>query len=318
MLSEKEKLLKRTYAQLRVLERRRKSKIFIYVENEQDHMCYPQRNFIFNKKPEFRNVDKLEILLHSGGGHAEYAYQLSKLFRRYCKQLNIIVPYFAKSAATLMCLAADVVYMGERAELGPLDVQITDPFEKGLDSFSPINEFKSMEFLRDYAIEMLEYYSIALVERAGMSVKEAFHEAMPAVASTMSPLYAKIDPSKIGSYRRSLAVAEEYAKRLLNGRKVANADGIAEKLVWKYPSHDFLIDRAEAKELGLPIVYLDVNQDDAFVEIVRNILRTGESIYAFTKADEKKRKTTTTTRKKQAASKKPASTAGGATKLKAA
>src|SRR6266404_4355925 len=315
MLSEKEKLLKRAYAQIGILERRRKSKIFMFIENVQDHMCYPQLNLIFNQKAKFKNVDKLEILLHSGGGHAECAYQLSKLFRRHCKQLNIIVPILAKSAATLMCLAADTIYMGERSELGPLDVQITDPFEKGLDSFSPINEFKSMEFLRDYAIEMLEYYAIALVERAGMSVKEAFHEAMPAVANTMSPMYAKIDPSKIGSYRRSLAVAEEYAKRLLNARKVANSDAIAEKLVWKYPSHDFLIDRAEAKEIGLPIVHLDVNQDDAFVEIVRNVLKTGESIYAFTKADEKKHKTTTT--KKRASGKKPAA-AASAVKLQAA
>jgi hypothetical protein len=315
MLSEKDKLLKRVYAQIGVLERRRKSKIFIFIENDQDHLCYPQRNLIFNKKAELRNIDKLEILLHSGGGHAEYAYQLSKLFRRHCKQLNIIVPIAAKSAATLMCLAADRVFMGERSELGPLDVQITDPFDKGLDSFSPINEFKSMEFLRDYAIQMLEYYAIALVERAGMSVKEAFHEAMPAVANTMSPMYAKIDPSKIGGYRRSLAVAEEYAKRLLNSRSVVNGDAIAEKLVWKYPSHDFIIDRREAKELGLPIVFLDTKQDDAFVEIVRNVLRTGESIYGFRKADEKKRKTTTT--KKRVSGRKPAA-APGSTKLKAA
>lgn len=315
MLSEKEKLLKRAYAQIGVLERKRKSRIFIFIESEEDHLCVPQRNLIFNKKAEFRGIDKLEILLHSGGGHAEYAYQLAKLFRRHCKQLNIIVPIFAKSAATLMTLAADRIFLGERSELGPLDVQITDPFDKGLESFSPINEFKSMEFLRDYAIEMLEYYAIALVDRAGMSVKEAFHEAMPAVANTMSPMYAKIDPSKIGSYRRSLAVAEEYAKRLLSARGVANGDAIAEKLVWKYPSHDFIIDRREAKELGLPIAFLDTNQDDAFVEIVRSVLRTGESIYGFRKADEKKRKTATT--KKRASGKKPAATPGAA-KLQAA
>lgn len=313
MPSEKEKLLRRIHAQVRILERKRKSKIFIFIEGAHDHMCYPQRNLIFSKKDEFKDIDRLEILLHSGGGHAECAFQLAKLFRRHCKQLNVIVPVVAKSAATLMCLAADTIYMGERAELGPLDVQITDPVEKGLDSFSPINEFKSMEFLREYAIEMLDYYSIALVERAGMSVKEAFHEAMPAVANTMSPMYAKIDPSKIGSYRRSLAVAEEYAKRLLNSRRAVNADALAEKLVWKYPSHDFIIDREEALEIGLPIVSLDVNQDGAFVEIVREVSVSGESIYAFTKADEKSPKT-----KKRVASKKPATTTSSAAKLKAA
>jgi AAA15 family ATPase/GTPase len=127
-------------------------------------------------------------------------------------------------------------------------------------------------------------------------------------------MYAKIDPSKIGSYRRSLAVAEEYAKRLLNARKVANADKIAEKLVWKYPSHDFIIDRAEAREIGLPVVNLDLKQDEAFVDIVRSVVLSGESIYAFAKANEKKRKTPT---KRRVASKGPAA-AGDAAKLKAA
>jgi hypothetical protein len=284
--------------------------------NGQDHICYPQRNWIFGKKSEFKNTDKLEVLLYSGGGHAEYAFQIAKLFRRHAKRLSILLPFEAKSAATLMCLAADAIYMGERAELGPLDVQISDPFEKGLDSFSPIDEFKSMEFLREYAIEMMDYYAIALVERAGMSVKDAYHEAMPAVASTMAPMYAKVDPSKIGSYRRSLAVAEEYAKRLLQARKIPNADKIAEKLVWRYPSHDFIIDRREAQEIGLPIVHLDSKQDDICAEIVRTVVRSGESIYGFAKADEKKRKTTTTT-KRRVGSKKPA-TSGGATKLAAA
>lgn len=308
MASEQEKLLKHAHAQARVLERRRKSKIFIFVENGSDHICYPQRNVLFNNKSQFRNIDKLEILLHSGGGHAEYAYQMAKLFRRHCKQLNIIVPIGAKSAATLICLAADTIYMGERSELGPLDVQITDPLEKGLDSFSPIDEFKSMEFLREYAIEMLEYYAIALVERAGMSVKDAYHDAMPTVATTMSTLYAKIDPSKIGSYRRSLAVAQEYAKRLLTARRgVANAEKLAEKLVWKYPSHDFIIDRAEAKEIGLPVVNLEARQDDIAIDIVRSIVRSGESLYEFTKAEQKKHKAAPTKRR-VVSSKKSAAT----------
>ena len=312
MLSEKEKALKHAHTQIRVLERRRKSKIFLFIEHAHDHICVPQRNLIYNNKAAFKDVNKLEILLHSSGGHAEYAYQLAKLFRRHCKQLNVIVPLKPKSAATLMCLAADSVSMGGLHELGPLDVQISDPFEKGLESFSPIDEFKSMEFLREYAIELMDYYAIGLVERGGMSVKDAFHEAMPAVANTMSPLYARIDPSKIGSYRRSLAVAEEYAKRLLEARKIPNSDKIAETLVWKYPSHDFVIDRDEAKAIGLPVMPLEANQEDAFVEVIRSFINNGESIYAFAEKNEKDSKT-----KRRVASKKQSAVKSPA-KLKAA
>ncbi len=284
MANPRDQLFERIQSQLRALEKKRKSKIFVYVEADGDHICNVQRHLLFSKKSEFRNVDKLEVLLHSGGGHAEFAYQIAKLFRRRCKQLNVIVPGMAKSAATLICLAADTIFMGERAELGPLDVQITDPVEKGLRTFSPLDEFKSMEYLKEYSIDILDYYAMALVERSGMSLKEAFHQAMPAVTNLMAPLYNKIDPSKIGNYRQSLAVGEEYAKRLLTSGGSVNPEKIAQSLVWKYPAHDFIIDRFEAKQMGLPAVNLSEGDDDLFYDVIGNIYSYGESIYAFTEA----------------------------------
>lgn len=287
MISEGEESLKEINEKIEALEKKRNSKIFLFIEGEADHICYPHREFLYRKKDEFKNIEKLEILLHSGGGHADCAYQIAKLFRNHCKELNVIVVSEAKSAATLMCLVADEIHMSERAELGPLDVQITDPIEKGLDQFSPLDEFKSMEFLREYALEVLDYYAIALVRRGGVSVKEAYHEAMPAVANTVAPLYQKIEPSKIGSYRRSLAVGEEYAKRLLRltGLQTSHANKIAEQLVWKYPSHDFVIDREEALDIGLPIVDLDESDENDFIEILDNVLSDGESVYEFAKTD---------------------------------
>ncbi len=76
------------------------------------------------RRDEFDQNGTLEILIHSGGGHANVAYRLAKFFRSHCKRLNILIPMYAKSAATLLCLNADAIYMGEFAELGPLDAQM--------------------------------------------------------------------------------------------------------------------------------------------------------------------------------------------------
>lgn len=290
MTEQNNEVFEKFLEKIKNLEERRKSRIFFFIENEDDHICYPQREFLYSKKDEFKDIEKLEVLLHSGGGHADCAYHIAKLFRNHCKELNVIVVSEAKSAATLMCLVADQIHMGERAELGPLDVQITDPIEKGLDQFSPLDEFKSMEFLREYALELLDYYAIALVRRGGMSVKEAYHEAMPAVSSTVEPLYQKIEPSKIGSYRRSLAVGEEYAKRLLKlaGNSESSAKKIAEQFVWKYPSHDFIIDREEAADIGLTVVNLDNQDENEFIQILDTMLELGESVYEFARPNTKK------------------------------
>lgn len=281
MPSEIEKRLKNFEAAILKLEKKRKSKIFAIVQNEHEHLCAPTYGTILQSRGKFREIDTLEILVHSPGGHIDVAYQAVKFFRRHCTRLNVIVPLMAKSAATLICLGADNIFMGEFAELGPIDVQIQDPYEKGQFFFSPLDEFKSMEFLREYATEALDYFSHLVIDRSGMSVKEALHEAIPAVTGMMNPLYAHIDPSKVGGYRRSLAVAEEYAKRILKQRKHPDVDGLTQKLVWNYPSHDFVIDYDEVRALGLPVKRLELGQEELLLEAMSGIFSYGGSAYGF-------------------------------------
>jgi hypothetical protein len=161
------------------LERKRKSRIFALIHNGPPyHICRPSLWELSDNRDQFRKIDTLEILVHSPGGHVDIAYQMAKFFRSHCKKLNVLVPLYAKSAATVLCLNADAVFMGEFAELGPLDVQVEDELEKGKRSFPPLNEFKSMEFLKEHATEYLDFFTELLVDR-GLSVKQALHEAIP-------------------------------------------------------------------------------------------------------------------------------------------
>jgi hypothetical protein len=190
MPSETEKRLAAFHDTIRTLEKQRKSRIFCFVQSDKQHICSPTFGLMLSERDKLRagNIETLEVLIHSGGGHPEIAFQAIKFLRRHCKRLTMIVPMMAKSAATLMCLLADTIYMGELAELGPLDIQIEDPLEKGSRPFSPLNEFKSMEYLREHATEILDYFTLLLVSRSGMSVKEALHESIPVVTGMIAPL----------------------------------------------------------------------------------------------------------------------------------
>src|SRR5208282_521147 len=65
------------------------------------------------------------LMLTSPGGDPNAAEKLLSMCRyRLTEAFNIIVPDYAKSAATLMCLGCDKVYMGYLAELGPIDPQL--------------------------------------------------------------------------------------------------------------------------------------------------------------------------------------------------
>lgn len=262
------------------LEKQRKSRIYAIVHtDEPHHLCQPDFWAALRRRDHFANLGTLEIMVHSPGGHANVAYRLAKYFRGHCKRLNIIVPMMAKSAATLLCLNADTIYMGEFAELGPLDAQLRDELEKGFDYFSPLDEFKSMEFMKEYATGILDYFGHALAER-GMSVKQALHEAIAGAVGIMNPLYSHVDPSKVGSYRRALSEGEEYAKRLLSARN-SNPEELAEHLVWDYPAHDFVIDYEEAKAIGLPVQRMPISQEKLLINSLIGLMQHGIPYLGF-------------------------------------
>ncbi len=264
----KDRTLREFESVLVSLEKKRKSRIYALIHTcAPYHICRPSLWELASERDKFRGIDTLEILVHSPGGHVDIAYQLAKFFRAHCKRLNVLVPLYAKSAATVLCLNADHVFMGEFAELGPLDVQVEDELDKGKQSFPPLNEFKSMEFLKEHATEYLDFFTELLVER-GLSVKQALHEAIPGVVGIMNPLYGHIDPSKLGSYRRMLAEGEEYAKRLLNSVNNERVDDLVQQLVWEYPSHNFVIDYDEAESIGIPVKRLGLTEEKALIRAI--------------------------------------------------
>ena len=77
-----------------------------------------------------RNID---LILHSGGGDIHAAEKLISMVRDKVKNgtLRVIVPHYAKSAATLMALGADSIVMSDSSELGPIDPQVRFPDSQG-------------------------------------------------------------------------------------------------------------------------------------------------------------------------------------------
>jgi hypothetical protein len=207
---------------------------------------------------ESRFFPQIDLVLHSGGGDINTAYQIAELLRTHAKKLNAIVPMYAKSAATLLTLAADQIVMGEMAELGPLDTQILERQRGSRKYNSALNPFKSLEQLQSFSLETLDMAVKLFINRSSLTVDEAIARAIEFASSISTPMYSKLDIEKLGEYSRALAVGKEYGDRLLKRytRWSADDDGRAElldKLVRGYPSHDYIIDFREMAELGFSV-----------------------------------------------------------------
>jgi len=70
------------------------------------------------------------------------------------------------------------------------------------------------------------------------------------------PIYAQIDPMHLGIINRAMGIAWSYGYRLIskgNNIKKSKMEATLDRLIRDYPSHRFVIDRDEAKELFLHV-----------------------------------------------------------------
>ncbi|MDC4368339.1 hypothetical protein OHV40_19435, partial [Acinetobacter baumannii] len=63
-----------------------------------------------------------------------------------------------------------------------------------------------------------------------------------------SPIFAQIDPLRLGELHRATMIAFEYGRRLAETSQNLK-DGALAQLISAYPAHSFVIDRKEAKIL---------------------------------------------------------------------
>jgi hypothetical protein len=67
--------------------------------------------------------DAVDLILHSPGGSPEAAESIVTVLRSQFKDVRVLVPVMAKSAATMIALSANQILMPISAELGPIDPQ---------------------------------------------------------------------------------------------------------------------------------------------------------------------------------------------------
>ena len=68
--------------------------------------------------------ENLHVILSSPGGDGETALRMVRLMHSRAREVTIVVPDMAKSAATILCLGADHILMGPSGDLGPIDPQM--------------------------------------------------------------------------------------------------------------------------------------------------------------------------------------------------
>lgn len=235
---------------IRDLERERKSKVIVYFTG--DRKPFASRIAEDTIRPLYEHLlnldfDKgkkiIDLFLYSRGGDVSVPWRIASMFREFCEEFNILIPYKAQSAATLLSLGADHIIMGKKAELGPIDPTLVK---------ATIGE--SVLPQQEISVEDVNSYLSFIKEKANITDQSA-------LAQTVRMLVNQITPLTLGNVNRQNSHIRLVARKLLTSRieklDEEKIDSIIETLTEKIYSHGHGIGRKEAKDIGLPIIFPD-------------------------------------------------------------
>lgn len=181
-------------------------------------------------------ITSLEVILESPGGDLDFAIKIYKMLRAHCERLTVIVPFWAKSAASLIALSADRVLLTPYGELGPIDAQVEDP-ETG--EFVPAHSIgRALDFI------------------------ESTDDRWVKVSLAM-----KLSPMLIGGYLGVVSAGEQEVKEVCIRLKIKDPDLAVQALTSKYLSHGYPVTAETLREHGFPIEMISDAEAEQFMEL---------------------------------------------------
>lgn len=184
----------------------------------------------------------LTLVLHTPGGDPSAANTLVEYLHSKFTDIEVIVPTFAMSAGTMICLGADRLVMGRQSQLGPIDAQMQT---KG----GSVSAGAVMDTFARARNEILDNQSLA----------HLWH-----------PVLQAMGPSLIQEAQNALAFGEEMVRGWLEQRMFRgnpDAPQLAAHAARHFnatevhKNHSRRIDSSEARSLGIPVEELEADQD---------------------------------------------------------
>lgn len=224
----------------------RNSYVITYVTSTRTNMELDISKDIINFFPDHldnitKKTKRISLILHTNGGDILAGWTIVNLIRMYCDYLEVIIPSRALSTGTLISLGADNIVMTKQAILGPIDPSVTTSYNQ-----------KEDNKLLPISVEDLDAYFKLAKEVIGDNVNN--NDIFLNFSRVVHPL-------AIGKVKKTKDQIRMLATRLLkiHTSNDETIERITNFLCSDSGSHDYTINRKEAKNLGLPIEFPDEN-----------------------------------------------------------
>ncbi len=248
---------------LEQIEKMRQSRVIVYATVDRVNLTTQIEEDVIGVFHEILETlgeqEKIDLFIYSRGGSTIVPLPLVRLIRKYCQKLGVLVPFRAHSAATMICVGADEIYMTRKAELGPVDPQLNISVNQAARTYATTDLFAYLEFAKNEMGWQSSNTDISL------SLLEFFHK------------YCSLQPDMVGKVYRLWTQSRKYMTELAGNRAAGYfldkeiVKHISNTLVSGFGSHDYKIDANEARKLGLNILPYDKNLETAVNQLYKHL-----------------------------------------------
>ncbi|HSB56839.1 MAG TPA: hypothetical protein VLD38_03390 [Nitrosopumilaceae archaeon] len=231
---------------IKELQKKRGSKVITYVTGDRPFFESQiagdtPRLFFDHLLSMGEKIPRLDLFLYSTGGDTSVPWRIISVIREFAEEVNVLIPYRAYSAATLISIGADHIFMGKKGELSPIDPAV-------ISDFNPIDQLTGQRIRIN--VEDITSYITLLKEKVGL-----LHQ--PEIGNSFVELTKAVSPVALGYVNRHYSFIRMVAKKLLQSHREplleTKIEDIIKELVERQYFHGHGIARSEAKNLGLKI-----------------------------------------------------------------
>jgi hypothetical protein len=228
-------------------------------------------------------LSELDILIHTLGGDPVGAYRVAQVIRDFTKEAAFLVPEYSYSGGTLVCLAGNLILLGNHAVLSPIDITQHRGIFRETDMDAP--QFRD-EQSSETVVELVAIDNfIKVATQARIEIETEFRkrdwtQARSEVEAIMlCKMIEQMGVVDVAKVFREKNISRAYARELLscymfgNGNRATNRviEGILTRLLTEAPAHAFAMDYHICKDIGLIVEEMSEELSDDCNDLLKHM-----------------------------------------------
>jgi hypothetical protein len=244
------------------LESELETNFLVYWTSPVGNICQNDVEAIQEIMLKLGNQKEICLFIKSNGGSGLASLRIVHLLRYYGESIKVLIPLSCASAATMIALGADEIYMGPLAFLTAIDTSITH-------DLSPVDNFNNLVSVsQDELTRVIDLWQ---------------KEGRRNLSNPYQTLFQYVHPLVVGAVDRASSLSIKICTEILSYHMVnkIQAEKISQHLNSDYPSHSYPITLQEAKKIGLNAKPLDSKINGMLLELNKFYSEMRQKAFTF-------------------------------------